>query len=462
MEKIISLCKRRGFIFQSSEIYGGIGGVYDYGSLGVELKNNVKKAWWKSMVYQHNNIVGLDAAILMNPTVWEASGHVANFADPLVDCQGCKKRFRADHLVEAVKEQEIEEEDGIATSVELQKLAETIKGIKCPECGGTLTEPRQFNLLMKTYLGVVEDLKKPTYLRGETCQGIYVNFLNVKDSMRQKLPFGIAQVGKAFRNEITPGNFTFRTREFEQMEMQFFVHPDEAMKWFDYWLDQRFQWYLNLGIKKENLRIREHRSDELAHYAKKAVDLEYKTPFGWKELEGVHHRGDWDLSRHSQYSGQDLTVFDETTKEHFTPYIIETSAGADRSTLMFLINAYTEISGGRTTTTEATKESEVMLNFHPSLAPVKMAILPLSKKEPLQKIALEIKEQLQDNWLIQYDEAGSIGRRYRRQDEIGTLYCLTVDFESIDDQAVTVRDRNTMQQERIKIAELKNYFIGKL
>ena len=461
MEKIISLAKRRGFIFPSSEIYGGIGGAYDYGPLGAELKNNLKRAWWKSMVHQNTNIMGLDSAILMNPRVWEASGHVSSFSDPMVDCKDCKKRFRADHLIEDNAKQE--EEDGLATPQEIAEITEVMqkKGIKCPECKGELTEPRQFNLLMKTYLGVVEDAKKPVYLRGETCQGIYVNFLNVKDSMRQKLPFGIAQVGKAFRNEITPGNFTFRTREFEQMEMQFFVDPEEADKWFEDWKEKRMAWYLSLGIKKEKLRFREHNSNELAHYAKKAMDIEYKTPFGWKELEGIHNRGDWDLSRHTEFSGQDLSYFDDQTRKRFIPYIIETSAGADRSALMLLLDAYEEIKGGRTTTTEATKEVEVMMRFHPALAPVKVAVLPLSKKPELSKVAKEIHGTLSHKFFIQYDEAGAIGRRYRRNDEVGTPYCVTVDFDSLEDKKVTVRDRDTMKQDRVAIKELSDYFNGR-
>lgn len=458
MDKIISLAKRRGFIFPSSEIYGGIGGAYDYGSLGVELKNNIKNAWWKAMVQQNKNIVGLDASILMNPKVWEASGHTDSFADPLVDCKSCKKRFRADHLIEDKKGEEKEEEDGLATPAEIKELTEELKNIKCPECGGQLTEPRQFNLLMKTYLGVVEDSKKPVYLRGETCQGIYVDFLSVKDSMRQKVPFGIAQIGKAFRNEITPGNFTFRTREFEQMEMQFFVHPDEAAKWFDFWLEKRMQWYLDLGLSKKKLRFREHRSDELAHYAKKAIDIEYKTPFGWKEIEGIHSRGDWDLSRHSEFSGKDMSYFDEVTGNRFIPWIVETSAGADRAALIFLIDAYEEVKGGRTTTTESVKEEEVMMRFAKKIAPIKIAILPLSKKEELLGLADEIYEKLTDKWMVQYDEKGSIGRRYRRQDEIGTPYCVTIDFDSLEDKKVTVRDRDTMEQERVLVEELEGYF----
>ena len=448
MEKIVSLCKQRGFIFQSSEIYGGLNSFYDYGPLGVELKNNVKRQWWQSMVYQRNDVVGLDSAILMHPRIWEASGHVQNFSDPLVDCKKCKKRFRADHLLEA---------KGIKPA--LGAMKEPPLELKtCPECGGELTEIRQFNLMFKTFMGPVEDATSVVYLRPETAQGIYVNFLNVKDSMRLKLPFGIAQIGKAFRNEITPGNFTFRTREFEQMEMQYFVNPKEADKIFDQWKEVRMNWYLSLGIKKENLRFREHGKDELAHYAKKAMDIEYQTPFGWKELEGIHHRGDWDLSRHAEYSGQDLKYTDSESGEKFYPYIIETSAGADRATLMFLLDAYTEISGGRSTTTESIKDIEVVLKFNSKIAPIKIAVLPLSKKPELQKATQAVLDQLRGQWLCQYDETGSIGKRYRRQDEIGTPCCVTVDFETIEDKAVTVRNRDTMGQERIKISEIKKYF----
>lgn len=460
MDKIISLCKRRGFIFPSSEIYGGIGGAYDFGPLGVELKNNLKKAWWEAMVFEHQEIVGLDSSILMNPKVWEASGHVQSFTDPLVDCKSCKKRFRADHLIESVETEE--EEAGLATAEEIKDLAEKLKGMKCPECGGELTPPRQFNLLMKTYLGVLEDVKKPTYLRGETCQGIYVDFELIRESMRMKLPFGIAQIGKAFRNEITPGNFIFRTREFEQLEMQFFVDPKEADRWFDYWLEQRMNWYLNLGIKKKNLRFREHRKNELAHYAKKAVDIEYHTPFGWKELEGIHNRGDFDLSRHSQFSGQDLSYFDEKTGKRFIPHIVETSGGVDRSILMFLLDAYEEVKGGRTTTTQSVKDIEVVLRLHRDLAPIKVAVLPLSKKEELCKKALEVYQVIKKFRATFYDETGSIGKRYRRQDEIGTLYSLTIDFETLEDQAVTIRDRDTMKQERVKVKELASVLRNKL
>ncbi|MFH0819919.1 MAG: glycine--tRNA ligase [bacterium] len=441
MDKIVSLAKRRGFIFPSSEIYGGFASCYDYGPLGVELKNNVKNLWWQEMTRLQNNIVGLDSAILMSPKIWQASGHLtAGFADELVECKECHKRFRKDHL----------EEEGKTN---------------CPDCGGALTEPKKFNLMMKTFVGPVEDEANITYLRAETCQGIYVNFANILDSTRVKIPFGIAQIGKAFRNEITPGHFIFRTREFEQMEMQFFIKPHEADKWFNYWKEARTKWYLNLGLKKENIRFKEVAKKDLAHYAKRAVDIEYHfpEPMGWREIEGIHNRGDWDLSNHAKFSGKDLSYFDEVSKEKFTPWIIETSAGADRATLVFLVNAYQAVLGGRTTTTESTKEAEVVLRFDKRLAPVKIAVLPLVKnKENVVKLTQKIFELLKAKYLTHYDEAGSIGRRYRRQDEIGTPYCLTVDFESLENQDVTVRDRDTMKQERVKVDELVNYFGNKL
>ncbi|MDD5341473.1 MAG: glycine--tRNA ligase [Patescibacteria group bacterium] len=452
MEKIVSLAKRRGFVFQSSEIYGGFASCYDYGPLGVELKNNIKREWWKAMVRQRDDVVGLDASILMHPKVWEASGHLESFTDPLVDCKDCKKRFRADHLLEA---------KGLEPGY-LKEKPEAINEIKCPECSGQLTNPRTFNLLMKTFIGPVENEAAVTYLRGETCQGIYVNFENVKDSMRLKIPFGIAQVGKAFRNEITPGNFIFRMREFEQMEMQYFVNPKEAKKWFEYWKPLRLKWYQDLGVKKENLRLREHGQDELAHYAKEAWDIEYNYPFGgFKELAGIHNRGDWDLSRHSKFSGKDLSYTDPETKEKFMPYIIETSDGADRATLVFLLDAYEEIRGGRTTTTESSKEVEVVLRLDKRLAPIKIAILPLSKKPELEKVAKKIQENLWGTYMTMYDVTGSIGKRYRRQDEIGTPYCLTVDFESLEDKKVTIRDRDTMKQDRVAISEVLDYIDDK-
>ncbi|MBI5621975.1 glycine--tRNA ligase [Candidatus Falkowbacteria bacterium] len=456
MEKIVSLCKRRGFIFPSSEIYGGFASCYDYGPLGVELKNNVKKAWWKTMVQENSDVVGLDSSILMHPKIWEASGHIEGFTDPLVDCKSCKRRFRADHLLEG---------RGIKPDLEVQREAPLdLTTIKCPECGGELTAPRTFNLLMKTYIGPVEDESALAYLRGETCQGIYVNFPNVLESQRLKLPFGIAQIGKAFRNEITPGNFTFRTREFEQMEMQWFCKPETAAKYFEDWRARRMNWYLKLGVDKDALRWREHAAGERAFYAKAAWDIEMKFPFGdgeWKEVAGVHNRGDWDLSRHSKFSGADLSVRDEVTKEKFIPYIVETSDGADRATLAFLVNAYEEVET-RSGDDEAKHETEVVLRLHKDLAPIKAAVLPLSKKEPLSAQARAVFDRLKTRWQCQYDETGSIGKRYRRQDEIGTPYCITVDFETGTDQAVTVRDRDTMQQDRIKVAELSAYLTEKL
>lgn len=426
MEKIVSLCKRRGFIFPSSEIYGGIGSTWDYGPLGVEFKNNVKRAWWRSIVQERDDMVGLDAAILMHPRVWEASGHVAGFSDPLVDCKSCKQRFRADH----------------------------VEGDKCPACGGELTEARQFNLMFKTFMGPVEDSAAVVYLRPETAQGIFVNFDNVLTTTRMKLPFGIAQIGKSFRNEITPGNFTFRTREFEQMEIEYFVKPgtDEAIH--EQWIKDRFQWYLNLGMTPERLRLRPHASDELAHYARGCSDIEYFFPMGWSELEGIANRTDFDLKRHAEYSGQRLDYFDQEANEHYVPYVIEPSAGADRAALAFLIDAYHE---------EPDKdEVRVVLKLHRALAPYKVAVLPLSKKEPLAQIAKSIEKSLRKHWMVDYDDSKAIGRRYRRQDEIGTPYCVTVDFQTVEDQAVTVRDRDTMEQERIAIAELETYLWKKL
>jgi len=449
MEKLVSLCKRRGFIFQSSEIYGGLNSFYDYGPLGVELKNNIKRLWWQSMVQQRRDVVGLDSAILMHPKIWEASGHLQSFTDPLVDCKKCKKRFRADHLLEA---------KGIKPDLGTMKEP-PLELKECPECGGELTDIRQFNLMFKTFMGPIEDESAIVYLRPETAQGIFVNYKNIKDTMRLKLPFGIAQIGKSFRNEITPGNFIFRTREFEQMECEYFCQPDEADKWYQYWVAERLKWYSEiLGIKKENLRLREHKKDELAHYAKACSDVEYNFPFaGWSELEGVANRQDFDLKQHSKFSGVELDYTDEAGKK-FTPYVVEPSAGADRTVLTVLVDAYTEIEGGRTTTTESTKEKEVVMRFDKRVAPIKIAVLPLSKKDELAKPALEIFNTLRRNWMCAYDEVASIGRRYRRQDEIGTPYCVTVDFETLSDKAVTVRDRDTMEQERIKIGELADYF----
>lgn len=429
MEKIVSLCKRRGIIFQSSEIYGGSPSTYDFGPLGVELRNNIKKSWWKKIVQERDDVVGLDAAIIMHPKVWEASGHLAGFSDPLVECKSCHKRFRADEVKN-----------------------------KCPECSGELTEAKMFNLMFKTYAGPVEESGREVYLRPETAQAIFTNFKRIQEASRMKIPFGIAQIGKSFRNEITPGNFIFRTREFEQMELEFFTHPKEAKKWYEYWQKERLNWYQDLGIKKGNLRLREHKKDELAHYAAACSDVEYKFPWGWAELEGVANRQDFDLKQHSKFSGQDLSYFDDEIKEKYIPYVIEPSAGVDRTLLAILVDAYEEISGGRTTTTKAVKEVEVVLHLHKDLAPIKIAVLPLVKKEPLIKQAQEIYQNLKKKWMVQYDEIGSIGRRYRRQDEIGTPYCLTVDFESLEDKKITIRDRDTMKQERIAIENLDSYF----
>jgi len=428
-QKIISLCKRRGFIFPSSEIYDGIGGVYDFGPLGVELKNNIKKAWREEMILKHDDIVGLDASILMNPKVWQASGHLsAGFADELLECKKCRKRFKA----------------------------EEIKKNKCPECGGKLGEPKKFNLMMKTFIGPVEDKASITYLRPETCQGIYINFLNVLNSMRLKIPFGIAQIGKSFRNEINPKNFIFRTREFEQMEMQWFCNPKDADKYFDYWKNERIKWYEKLGIKKENLRAKEISGKERAHYAKRQIDIEYHFPFGWGEIEGIHNRGNWDLKNHSKYSGKELNYTEEDGSKYY-PYIIETSIGVERSLFAFLCESYEEIKGGRTTTTKSIKEAEVLLKLPKCLAPIKISILPLVKNKPeIVKKAKEIYQMLKPNFMCQYDEIASIGKRYRRCDETAVPFAITVDFDTLENESVTVRDRDTMKQERVKIKDLAN------
>ena len=419
MEKIVSLAKRRGFVFPSSEIYGGLNSCWDYGPLGVELKNNVKQAWWRSVVQLREDMVGLDASILMHPRVWEASGHLQNFTDPLVDCKACKQRFRADQL----------------------------EGDRCPACGGELTESRQFNLMFRTFLGPVEEAAAVVYLRPETAQGIFVNFQNVLTTSRMKMPFGIAQIGKSFRNEITPGNFTFRTREFEQMEVEFFVKPGTDEEWHRHWLEARFQWYQELGMSPDRLRLRPHGQEELAHYARGCSDVEYYFPMGWSELEGIANRTDFDLRRHSEVSGTRLEYFDEATQEHYVPFVIEPSAGADRATLAFLLDAYRE---------EPDKdETRVVLKFHPRLAPYKVAVLPLSKKEELSSYAREIWRELRQHWVTDYDESKSIGRRYRRQDEIGTPCCVTVDFQSLEDHAVTIRDRDSMSQARVPAVDLQ-------
>ena len=426
MEKIVSLCKRRGFIFQSSEIYGGLGSCWDYGPMGVQLKRNVKNAWWSTMVEERGDVVGLDCSIMMHPTVWQASGHIDSFSDPLVECKDCNQRWRADQL----EKQE------------------------CPACGGELTEARNFNLMFKTFMGAVEEDAAVVYLRPETAQGIFVNFQNVVSTSRKRLPLGIAQIGKSFRNEITPGNFTFRTREFEQMEMEFFVQPGTDEDWYEYWSHERFEWYKKLGIRAENLRMREHAKDELAHYAKACVDVEYLFPIGWSELEGIANRTDFDLKQHSAWSGKDLSYFDGTTNERYMPYVIEPSAGADRSTLAFLVDAYTE--------EEVEGASRVVLKLHPELAPVQVAILPLSKNERLVPLAKEVHDRVRKCFHTEYDDTQSIGRRYRRQDEIGTPLCVTVDFDSLEDGQVTIRDRDSLAQIRLPIDNLVDTLRAKL
>ena len=426
MEKIVSLCKRRGFIFPSSEIYGGLGSCWDYGQLGVELKRNVRNAWWRAVVQERDDMVGIDASIMMHPQTWVASGHVEGFSDPLVECKNCHLRWRATDL----------------------------QGDSCPDCAGELTEPRQFNLMFKTFMGPVEDEANVIYLRPETAQGIFVNFDNVLATSRKKLPFGIAQIGKSFRNEITTGNFIFRTREFEQMEIEYFVKPGTDEKWFDYWVKERFDWYLKLGVGEENLRLRQHGKSELAHYAKDCYDVEYLFPMGWSELEGIANRGDFDLVQHARHSGKSLSYFDEEAAEHYTPYVIEPSAGVDRSTLAFLIDAYDE--------DVAEGETRVVLHFHYDLAPIKVAILPLSKNEKLVPLSREIYTELRRHFMTQYDDAQSIGRRYRRQDEIGTPFCVTIDFQSLEDKQVTVRERDSMAQIRLPIKELVKTLQAKL
>ncbi|HLG94553.1 MAG TPA: glycine--tRNA ligase [candidate division Zixibacteria bacterium] len=419
MEKLSSLAKRRGFIFQSSEIYGGLNACWDYGPMGVELKRKIKEFWWRSMTLLRDDIEGLDAAILMHPKVWETSGHVANFTDPMVDCKRCKGRFRADEAVSG----------------------------RCLKCGGELSPARQFNLMFKTFMGPVEEGAAVVYLRPETAQGIYVNFLNVMGPSRQKVPFGIAQIGKAFRNEISPGNFIFRMREFEQMEMQFFIHPKEDEKWFEFWRQERMKWYHQLGIRKEKLRFHQHGPEELAHYAKGAFDVQYEFPFGWQELEGIHNRTDFDLSRHSQATGKELSYFDEATKERFIPYIIETSAGCDRTLLTVLIDGYYE--------EEVKGETRSVLRIAPHIAPFKAAIFPLVNRDGMPEVATKIYNDLRKKFKIFYDDKGAVGRRYRRMDEVGTPFCITVDSQTLQDETVTLRDRDTMQQTRHKISELE-------
>jgi glycyl-tRNA synthetase len=420
MEKLVNLCKRRGFVFPGSEIYGGLGSAFDYGPLGVELKRNVRDAWWRDMVQRRSEVLGLDAAILMHPRTWEASGHLRNFTDPLVDCKSCKQRFRATDLSDR----------------------------RCPECGGELTEVRYFNLMFKTFVGPVEDTASTAYLRPETAQGIFVNFANLVDTQRVKLPFGVAQIGKSFRNEITPGNFIFRTREFEQMEMEFFFKPDpaEEERWFDYWVGERFNWFVKYGIKPHQLRLRPHSPAELSHYSRGTTDIEYLFPFGWGELEGIAKRGSYDLDRHSELSGKDLSYYDEEARSRYRPWVIEPALGVDRSLLAFLLDAYDE--------DVVENEERIVLRLDPRLAPVKVAVLPLLRKAGQPEKALKVRDELNDHFTVFYDHAGSIGRRYRRQDEVGTPFAVTIDHQTMEDDTVTLRHRDSTVQERLPISGL--------
>ena len=432
MEAVTSLAKRRGLAFQSSEIYGGLRSSWDYGPLGVELRRNIRNAWWRSMVQLRDDIVGLEAAIIMSPLVWKASGHVDGFSDPLTECLGCHRRYREDHL-----------EGGV-----------------CPDCGSKeFAASKQFNLMLQTWLGPVQDDENRAYLRPETAQGMFVDFRTVQQASRRKVPFGIAQVGKSFRNEITPGNFIFRTREFEQMEMEFFVKPGTDEEWFTFWVEQRYRWYLDLGIDPARLRTRPHEPDELAHYAKAATDVEYEFPFGWSELEGIANRTDFDLRAHSEASGEDLSYFDPETEERYLPFVVEPAAGVDRTLLAFLVDAYRE---EEVATASGKTEKRTVLGLHPALAPIKVAVLPLSRNEQLAPTAREVLDLVRARWMVDFDDAGSIGRRYRRQDEVGTPFCVTIDFDTLEDRAVTVRDRDPMTQERVAIADLVGYLQARL
>lgn len=430
MEKLVSLCKQRGIIFQNSEIYGGINGFWDFGPVGAELKRRIRDSWWKEMVQERENVVGLDTAIIAHPQTWVASGHVASFSDPMVDCKKCKKRYRADDVPESKK----------------------YKKGTCPECGGELTIARQFNLMFQTHVGASEDSKSLAYLRPETCQSIFTQFKNVCASSRQKIPFGIAQIGKAFRNEITPRNFIFRSREFEQMEMEFFCKEGESQKWFEYWVNERFNWFIGLGIKKQSLRLRPHRKDELAHYATACTDVEFEMPFGWSELEGIANRGNYDLTQHIKTSGKDLSWFDETAKERYVPSVIESSVGVDRTLLAILSDAYRE--------EEVKGETRIVMGFHHKIAPFQVAVFPLSGK--LEEPAHKLEHELRKFFVSDFDDVGSIGKRYRRHDEIGTPFCVTYDFQSEDDHAVTVRDRDTMKQDRVAMDKVVEYLKERL
>lgn len=454
MDKIVNLCKGRGFIFPGSEIYGGLANAWDYGPLGVQMKNNIKAAWWKKFVQENPYNVGLDCSILMNPTVWQASGHLGGFSDPLMDCKNCKARHRADNLIEEyMKKKGIEENIAGWSNEQLENYIKE-KSIVCPICGKSdFTPIRKFNLMFKTFQGVTEDSSSTIYLRPETAQGIFVNFKNVQRSTRKRVPFGIGQIGKSFRNEITPGNFIFRVREFEQMELEFFCQPGTDLEWFNYWKNFCHNWLLEIGIKDENLKLRDHDQEELCFYSKATTDFEFKFPFGWGELWGVADRTDYDLSQHAKFSGKDLTYQDPVTNEKYIPYVIEPSLGVERLMLAYLCNAYDEeqLENG---------ESRVVMRFHPAIAPYKVAILPLQKN--LSEKAREIYAQLSKNFMVDYDEAGSIGKRYRREDEIGTPLCVTVDFDTLENDTVTVRDRDTMQQIRLHVDKLKDYISKKI
>jgi glycyl-tRNA synthetase len=454
MEKLVALCKNRGIIFAGSEIYGGLANTWDYGPLGVEFKNNIKRAWWKKFVQESPYNVGLDSAILLNPEVWVASGHAGGFSDPLMDCRVCKSRWRADKLVEDYLFAKGQEANVAIWPKEQLEAYIRDNDLKCPKCGAhDFTEIRQFNLMFRTYQGVTEDSKSQVYLRPETAQGIFINFRNVARTSRKKVPFGIGQIGKSFRNEITPGNFIFRTREFEQMELEFFCKPGEDLEWFEYWRQFCKDWLLGLGVKEESLRLRDHAKEELSHYSKATTDFEFLFPFGWGELWGVADRTDYDLQKHIEHSGEDLSYLDPVTNEKYVPYCVEPAVGVERLLLAFLVDSYEEQELGE-------GDSRVVLHLHHALAPVKVAVLPLSKK--LNEPALELYHKLAKVWMCDYDEAGSIGKRYRRQDEVGTPYCITFDFDSLEDKAVTIRDRDSMQQVRVKIDELVAYFTEKL
>jgi len=454
LDQVVSLCKRRGYVFPSGEIYGGTRSAWDYGPLGVELKENIKRQWWKAMVTSREDVVGLDSSVILPTRTWEASGHLSTFTDPLTECLSCHKRFRADHMQEAhAAKKGIDDPDTVA-----------LADLACPNCGtrGSWTEPRNFNMMLKTYLGVIEDESGLHYLRPETAQGIFLNFVNVMNAARKKPPFGIAQTGKSFRNEITPGNFIFRTREFEQMEMEFFVEPGTDEEWHQRWIDTRLRWYVDLGIDPDNLRLYEHPMEKLSHYSKRTVDIEYRFGFSgrdFEELEGIANRTDFDLSQHSEFSGQDLSYYDQATGERYTPYVIEPAAGLTRSFMAFLIDAYTE---DEAPNTKGGVDKRTVLRLDPRLAPVKIAVLPLSRNADLSPKAKDLAAELRGVWNVDFDDSGAIGRRYRRQDEIGTPYCVTVDFDTLEDNAVTIRERDTMKQERIGLDQVKSYFAERL